>query len=119
LFTNDSSGSASTANDNFQMITGGNALYGFWGYVVAVTQNGAAAYCWSFFYGSKHNGLNSTGFTVQGSVTAEGGDSSLSACSVAVTADTTNNTIAFTVTGLASTNIRWVAQVQCIRMGGF
>lgn len=119
LFTNDSSGSPSTINDNFSFQTGNNCVAGFWGYVIACTQLGAAAYAWEFFYGVKNNGASSAGFTGAGSVTALGGDASLAGCTVAVTTDLTNNAVAFTVTGLAATNIRWVAQVQCIRMGGF
>jgi hypothetical protein len=119
LFTNGASGSASTANDNFNVLTGGNAVIGFWGYVVAVTTSGAAAYAWNIFYGAKCNGVSNAGFTISGSVTAEGGDASLSTCVVTVTADTTNNNIAVTVTGLAATSINWVAQIQAIRMGGF
>jgi hypothetical protein len=119
LFTNDTSGLPGTINDNFNFQTGQNCVAGFWGYVVACTATGAAAYAWEFFYGVRNQGATSTGFIGAGSVTALGGDASLSSASVAVTTDLTNNCVAFTVTGLASTNIRWLAQVQCIRMGGF
>jgi hypothetical protein len=119
LFTNDTSGLPGTINDNFNFQTGQNCVAGFWGYVIACTPTGAAARAWEFFYGIRNNGATSTGFIGSGSVTALGGDAALSGTSVAVTTDLTNNCVAFTVTGLASTNIRWLAQVQCIRMGGF
>lgn len=44
--------------------------------------------------------------------TVDAADSQASTWTVAVTADTTNGTIAVTVTGQASTNIRWVATVE-------
>ena len=39
-------------------------------------------------------------------------DSALAGCSIAVTADTTNGCPQFAVTGLASTTLRWVAQIR-------
>jgi len=49
-------------------------------------------------------------------VTSLYGDAGASTWSVAVTADTTNATLAITVTGQASTTIRWVAQIRTTEM---
>jgi len=49
-------------------------------------------------------------------VTSLYGDTGASTWSVAVTADTTNATLAITVTGQASTTIRWVAQIRTTEM---
>lgn len=44
--------------------------------------------------------------------------SSLTTSSVSITADTTNGSLNFTVTGIASTNIRWVVDIDFTRTGG-
>jgi len=118
LFTTGTSGSAGTINDNFSFQNGQNCVAGFWGYVLALTQAGDTA-AWEFFYGVRNQGASSAGFIGSGSVTNIYTDASLASATVAVTTDLTNNAVAFTVTGPAATNVRWIAQVQCIRMGGF
>lgn len=50
-------------------------------------------------------------------VTSLGGDASLSSASVAVSANTTIGSVAFTVTGIASTNLRWMALVETVEVG--
>lgn len=50
-------------------------------------------------------------------ITSLGGDAALSSASVAVSANTTLGSVAFTVTGIASTNLRWVALVETVEVG--
>lgn len=50
-------------------------------------------------------------------ITSLGGDAALSAASIAVSANTTLGSVAFTVTGIASTNLRWVALVETVEVG--
>lgn len=51
------------------------------------------------------------------SVTAQNIDSAISACVVTLTANTTLGGLAITVTGIAATNIRWVAVVTTTEVG--
>lgn len=50
-------------------------------------------------------------------VTSLGGDAALSAASIAVSANTTLGSVAFTVTGIAATNLRWMALVETVEVG--
>ena len=50
-------------------------------------------------------------------VTSLGGDASLSSASIAVSANTTLGSVAFTVTGIAATNLRWMALVETVEVG--
>jgi hypothetical protein len=47
-------------------------------------------------------------------VTSDFGDASLAAASIALTADTTIGGLAVTVTGIAATNLRWLAHVETL-----
>lgn len=60
-------------------------------------------------------GANAASTTLVGSSTASDfGDAAMSACTVTLSADTTLGCLAVIVTGLASTTIRWVAQLETV-----
>ena len=60
-------------------------------------------------------GANAASTTLIGStIASDFGDASMSACTVTLSADTTLGCLAVTVTGLASTTIRWVAQLETV-----
>lgn len=60
-------------------------------------------------------GANAASTTLIGStIASDFGDAGMSACTVTLSADTTRGALAVTVTGLASTTIRWVAQLETV-----
>lgn len=60
-------------------------------------------------------GTNAASTTLVGStIASDYGDAAMSACTVTLSADTTRGALAVTVTGLASTSIRWVAQLETV-----
>lgn len=60
-------------------------------------------------------GANAASTTLIGSaIASDFGDAAMSACTVTLSADTTRGCLAVMVTGLASTNIRWVAQLETV-----
>ena len=60
-------------------------------------------------------GANAASTTLIGStIASDFGDAAMSACTVTLSADTTRGALAVTVTGLASTSIRWVAQLETV-----
>ncbi|MDP2244003.1 hypothetical protein [Pseudomonas sp.] len=60
-------------------------------------------------------GANAASTTLVGStITSDFGDAAMSDCTVTLSADTTRGALAVIVTGLASTSIRWVAQLETV-----
>lgn len=60
-------------------------------------------------------GANAASTTLVGSsIASDFGDAAMSACTVTLSADTTYGALAVIVTGLASTSIRWVAQLETV-----
>ena len=109
-----SSGAAGTTN---QVILPNNSAYSFSGEVIAgVTAAGNTAR-WTI-NGAIKRGANAASTVMVGTptVTMTHNDAGAAAWTVAVTADTTNGGIAVTVTGAASTTIRWVAKITTTEM---
>ena len=60
-------------------------------------------------------GANAASTTLIGStIASDFGDAAMSACTVTLSADTTRGALAVIVTGLASTTVRWVAQLETV-----
>ena len=113
ILTSDSS-AASAIN---QVILPDNAAYSFSGEVIAgVTAAGNTAR-WTINGAIKRGfGASTTVLVSTPTVTKTHNDAGAAAWTVAVTADTTNGGIAVTVTGAASTTIRWVAKITTTEM---
>ena len=107
--TSDTS-AASTTN---QVILPNNSAYYFKGSVIANVTGAANGAAWSI-EGAIMRGANaaSTVLIDTPSVNRVATSAGATAWVVAVTADTTNGGIAVTVTGVASTTIRWVAKLE-------
>jgi hypothetical protein len=101
-------GSAGTVN---QIILRANSAYMFSIFVVARRQaaDGTASAAWKIEGLVRREGSAGTTTLVSSNTTTI---SNVPAWSVAVSADTTNDALAITVTGAASTDIRWVATAQ-------
>jgi hypothetical protein len=108
------SGAASTTN---QVILPNNSAYYFRGTVVAGVTGAGNTSSWSF-EGTIKRGANAASTALVGTPVLNliGQDSGASAWVVALTADTTNGGLAVTVTGQASTTIRWVAKIETTEM---
>jgi hypothetical protein len=106
--------SATTTN---QVILPNNAAYYFRGSVIAGVTAGGNSKAWTF-EGAIKRGANAASTAIVGSVILNtiAQDAGASAWTVAITADTTNGGIAVTVTGAASTTIRWVAKIETTEM---
>jgi hypothetical protein len=103
----------SAAGTTNQVILPNNSAYFFKGSVIANVTGAANGAAWSF-EGAIMRGANaaSTVLIDTPSVNRVACSAGATAWVVAVTADTTNGGIAVTVTGVASTTIRWVAKVE-------
>jgi hypothetical protein len=106
-------GSASTTN---QVILPNNAAYYFKGSIIANVTGAADGAAWSF-EGAIMRGANAGSTVLIGTpmlnrVAVANGSGGSGSWVVALTADTTNGGLAVTVTGVASTTIRWVAKVE-------
>jgi len=101
---------ASTTN---QIILPNNSAYYFKGSVIANVTGAANGASWSF-EGAIMRGANAGSTVLIGtpSINRVASTSGASAWTIALTADTTNGGLAVTVTGAASTTIRWVAQLS-------
>ena len=107
----------SAADSTNQVILPNNSAYSFSGEVIAgVTAAGNTAR-WTI-NGAIKRGANAASTAMVGTptVTMTHNDAGAAAWTVAVTADTTNGGIAVTVTGAASTTIRWVAKINTTEM---
>ena len=104
------SGAASTVN---QVILPNNAAYHFKGSVIANVTGAANGAAWEFS-GAIMRGANaaSTVLINTPSINRIAASSGATAWTIAVTADTTYGSLAVTVTGAASTTIRWVCSIS-------
>lgn len=109
-------GAAPSAQGRF--ILNASQAVGFQGMLVAMTANGATAARWDI------NGLIVRGTTAASTrlvgtptVVQSFADSGATGWAVAVTADTTNGALTFTVTGAAGISIRWVDSLLTTEVG--
>jgi hypothetical protein len=107
----------SAAGTTNQVILPNNSAYSFSGEVIAGVTGGGNAARWTI-NGAIKRGANAASTTMVGTatVTMSHFDVGAAAWVVAVTADTTNGGIAVTVTGAASTTIRWVCKINTTEM---
>ena len=113
-------GTATTVPTNFIQLLN-HSSYMFVVQLVAQTQGGTAdSAIWNITFGIQRK-ANALGTAIIGSVTGAGAPlqntAGASSWSVGVTADTTNGRPAIKVTGAASTNISWVANVTMTKVG--
>jgi hypothetical protein len=108
---------SSAATTTNQVILPNNSAYYFRGTVVAGVTGAGNTSSWSF-EGTIKRGANAASTALVGTpvLNVIGQDSGASAWVVALTADTTNGGLAVTVTGQASTTIRWVAKIETTEM---
>lgn len=113
VLTSDSSAAAA----NNQVTLPNNSAYSFSGEVIAGITNGGNSARWTI-NGAIKRGSNAASTVMIGTptVTMTHFDVGAAAWVVAVTADVTNGAIAVTVTGAASTTIRWVAKIETTEM---
>jgi hypothetical protein len=109
-----SSAAAGTGN---QVILPNNSAYYFSGSIVAGVTGAGNSSSWEF-KGTIKRGANAASTVLVAAVTPTvvSQDAGASTWVVAVTADTTNGGLAVTVTGQASTTIRWVAKIETTEM---
>jgi hypothetical protein len=95
-----------------RLILPNNSTYSFTGQVAARSSTGDSA-TWRFS-GTIERGVNAAATALVGTptLTDTNAEAGASAWTIAITADTTNGALVITATGAASTNIRWVAQVE-------
>ena len=101
----------STVSSNNQIILANNAAYAFHGTIVARQQasGGTASAAWKVEGLIRREGSAGTTVLVNSATTVLDNTPSWG---MALSADTTNGGLAITVTGEASTNIRWVATIH-------
>ena len=101
----------STASSNNQIILPNNSAYAFHGTIVARQQasGGTACAAWKIEGLIRREGTAGTTTLVNSATTVLDNTPSWG---MALSADTTNGGLAITVTGAASTNIRWVATIH-------
>lgn len=103
-------GSAAAANN--QLILSDNSAVYFRGSVIANVTGGGDTKSWTFD-GQIKRGANAASTTIRGTtITSPYSDAGASAWSIALTVDTTYGGLAVTVTGQASTTIRWVCKIE-------
>jgi hypothetical protein len=104
------SSAASTTN---QIILPNNSAYYFKGSVIANVTGAANGASWSF-EGAIMRGANAASTVLMGTpaINRVAATAGATAWVIAITADTTNGGLAVTVTGAASTTIRFVAQIS-------
>jgi hypothetical protein len=104
---------AATTN---QVILPNNSAYYFRGSITAGVTGGGNSAMWSFEGGIKR-GANAAATTlIQSVINPVAADAGASSWIVALSADTTNGGLAVTVTGQASTTIRWVCKIETTEM---
>jgi hypothetical protein len=103
-------GAASTTN---QIILPNNSAYYFKGSVIANVTGAANGASWSF-EGAIMRGANAASTVLIGTpaINRVAATAGATAWVIALTADTTNGGLAVTVTGAASTTIRWVCKAE-------
>jgi len=105
-----------TAGTNNQLILPNNSAYYFKGSIIANVTGAADGAAWSF-EGAIMRGANAASTVLIGTpmlnrVAVANGTGASTTWVVALTADTSNGGLAVTVTGVASTTIRWVAKLE-------
>jgi hypothetical protein len=108
---------AGTAGSTNQVILPMNSAYYFRGEVIAGVTGAGNTAAWTIEGAIKRgSGVGTTAIVGTVIINRTTYDSGASNWSIAVTADTTNGGLAITVTGQASTTIRWVAQIRTTEM---
>jgi hypothetical protein len=106
------SNTSASAGATNQIILPNNSAFYFRGSVIANVTGGGDTKSWTFD-GQIKRGANAAATTLTGStVTSPYGDAGASTWAVALSADTTNGGLSITVTGQASTTIRWVCKIE-------
>ena len=101
-----------SAGSTNQLILADNSALYFRGTVIANVTGAGNTKSWTFD-GQIKRGANAASTTLTGSTVASPyGDAGASTWTVALAADTTNGGLAVTVTGQASTTIRWVCRLE-------
>jgi hypothetical protein len=102
---------------NNQIILPNNSAYYFKGSVIANVTGAANGASWSF-EGAIMRGANAASTVLMGTpaINRVAATAGATAWLIALTADTTNGGLAVTVTGAASTTIRWVASVNTVEV---
>lgn len=108
---------SSAASATNQVTLPSNSAYYFKGSVIAGVTAAGNSKAWAF-EGAIKRGANAASTVIIGTVVLNtiAQDAGASAWTIAITADTTNGAIAVTVTGAASTTIRWVAKIETTEM---
>lgn len=107
----------SSAGTTNQLILQNNSAIYFKGTVIANVTAGGDTKSWTFD-GQIKRGANAAATTLTGStVSSPYGDAGASTWAVSLAADTTNGGLAVTVTGQASTTIRWVCKLETTEVG--
>jgi len=108
---------ASAASGTNQVILPNNSAYYFRGEVIAGVTGGGNTSAWSIEGAIKRgSGVGTTAIVGTPVLNLVAQDSGASTWAIAITADTTNGGLSITVTGQASTTIRWVAQIRTTEM---
>ena len=104
---------ANAASGTNQVILPNNSAYYFTGTCIANVTGAASGAAWSF-EGAIMRGANAASTVLIGTpvLNRVAVSSGASLWSIALTADTTNGGLAVTVTGVASTTIRWVSKIE-------
>ena len=104
---------SSAASGTNQVILPNNSAYTFKGTLIANVTGGGDTSSWEF-RGCIKRGANAAATSIVGTPKIDniGYDAGATLWSFTLTADTTNGGLAVTVTGLASTTIRWVAKIE-------
>ena len=106
-------GSADTTN---QVILPNNSAYYFRGSVTSGVTGGGNSAMWTFEGGIKRGANAASTTLIQSVINPVAADAGASTWIVALSADTTNGGLAVTVTGQASTTIRWVCKIETTEM---
>ena len=107
-------GTAGSSGDNIRSVTlPNNSAYGFTMTVIGAVGSGGNTSMWKF-EGLIKRGANAAATAIVGNVVKNriAYDSGASAWDVAVTANTSQGSLVVTVTGQASTTIRWIANIE-------
>ena len=105
-----------TADATNQLILQNNSAAYIFGYVIANVTGAGDTKSW-FMSATVKRGANAASTTVVGSLIAsQQADAGASGWDVTVAADTTNGGLAVTVTGQASTTIRWVCKLESVEV---
>lgn len=107
------SDSNAAGNANQLILNNNSALYFAGECVATVTTSSGNTKGWSFAgVAKKGASAAATAFVGTPTVTSSYADAGAAAYTLALTVDTTNGGVAFTVTGAAATNIRWVCRIR-------